>query len=29
VIIALTVLSFNVMGDGLRDSIGREVRREK
>jgi ABC-type dipeptide/oligopeptide/nickel transport system permease subunit len=29
VLIALTVLSFNVMGDGLRDSIGREVRREK
>jgi len=29
VVIALTVLSFNVMGDGLRDSIGREVRREK
>jgi len=27
--IALTVLSYNVMGDGLRDSIGREVRREK
>jgi ABC-type dipeptide/oligopeptide/nickel transport system permease subunit len=29
VLIALTVLSFNVVGDGLRDSIGREVRREK
>jgi peptide/nickel transport system permease protein len=29
VTIALTVLAFNVMGDGLRDSIGREVRREK
>ena len=29
VLIALTVLAFNVMGDGLRDSIGREVRREK
>jgi peptide/nickel transport system permease protein len=29
VLIALTVLSFNVMGDGLRDSIGREVRRER
>jgi ABC-type dipeptide/oligopeptide/nickel transport system permease subunit len=27
--IALTVLAYNVMGDGLRDSIGREVRREK
>ena len=26
-IIALTVLSFNVLGDGIRDSIGREVRR--
>jgi len=29
VTIALTVLAYNVMGDGLRDSIGREVRREK
>jgi peptide/nickel transport system permease protein len=29
VAIALTVLAYNVMGDGLRDSIGREVRREK
>lgn len=29
VLIALTVLAFNVMGDGLRDSIGREVRRER
>jgi peptide/nickel transport system permease protein len=27
--IALTVLSFNVIGDGLRDSIGRETRRER
>lgn len=27
--IALTVLAFNVLGDGLRDSIGREVRRER
>jgi len=26
-IIALTVLSFNLLGDGIRDSIGREVRR--
>jgi peptide/nickel transport system permease protein len=25
--IALTVLAFNVLGDGIRDSIGREVRR--
>ena len=29
VLIALTVLAFNVIGDGLRDSIGREVRRER
>ena len=29
VTIALTVLAFNIVGDGLRDSIGREVRREK
>ena len=27
--IGLTVLAFNVLGDGLRDSIGREVRRER
>lgn len=27
VAIGLTVLSFNVLGDGLRDSLGREVRR--
>jgi peptide/nickel transport system permease protein len=27
--IALTVLAFNVVGDGLRDSIGREERRER
>lgn len=27
--IAITVLCFNVVGDGLRDSIGREVRRER
>jgi peptide/nickel transport system permease protein len=26
-LIALTVLSFNILGDGIRDSIGREVRR--
>jgi ABC-type dipeptide/oligopeptide/nickel transport system permease subunit len=26
-LIALTVLAFNVLGDGLRDSLGREVRR--
>jgi len=29
VLIGVTVLSFNVLGDGLRDSIGREVRRER
>lgn len=29
VLIGLTVLSFNVLGDGLRDSIGKEVRRER
>ncbi|MFV0306707.1 MAG: ABC transporter permease [Desertimonas sp.] len=29
VLIALNVLAFNVLGDGLRDSIGREVRREQ
>jgi ABC-type dipeptide/oligopeptide/nickel transport system permease subunit len=29
VTIALTVLAYNVMGDGLRDSLGREERREK
>jgi peptide/nickel transport system permease protein len=28
VMIALTVLAFNVLGDGLRDATGREVRRE-
>jgi peptide/nickel transport system permease protein len=27
VLIALTVLAFNVLGDGLRDSLGRETRR--
>lgn len=27
VAIALTVLAFNVLGDGIRDSIGREIRR--
>ena len=27
--IAVTVLAFNVVGDGLRDSIGRETRRER
>jgi peptide/nickel transport system permease protein len=26
-LIALTVLAFNILGDGLRDSLGREVRR--
>ncbi|MCE3550211.1 ABC transporter permease [Pseudonocardia sp. RS11V-5] len=26
-LIALTVLAFNVLGDGLRDSLGREIRR--
>ena len=26
--IMLTVLAFNVLGDGLNDSIGREIRRE-
>jgi peptide/nickel transport system permease protein len=29
VLIALAVLAFNVVGDGLRDSIGRETRRER
>lgn len=29
VLIGVTVLCFNVVGDGLRDSIGREARREK
>ena len=29
IMIAVTVLSFNVIGDGLRDSIGRETRRER
>lgn len=29
IMIGLTVLAFNVLGDGLRDSIGREVRRER
>ena len=26
-LIALTVLAFNLLGDGLRDSLGREIRR--
>jgi ABC-type dipeptide/oligopeptide/nickel transport system permease subunit len=26
-LIALTVLAFNILGDGLRDSLGREIRR--
>lgn len=26
-LLALTVLAFNVLGDGLRDSLGRETRR--
>lgn len=29
VAIAVTVLAFNVLGDGLRDSLGREVRRDR
>ncbi len=28
VMITLTVLSFNVLGDGIRDSLGREIRKE-
>jgi ABC-type dipeptide/oligopeptide/nickel transport system permease subunit len=29
ILIALAVLAFNVVGDGLGDSIGRETRRER
>jgi ABC-type dipeptide/oligopeptide/nickel transport system permease subunit len=27
--ISLAVLTFNMLGDGLRDSIGRETRKER
>lgn len=29
VMIAVTVLAFNVIGDGIRDSLGREIRRDR